>query len=122
MRGQRLARERGTWRAISSYKVKYGATSDAPPWYPGRPFAFPEEGWHVRELQAALGVKETGRFNRDTEARVRGLQQVAGHPVSGVVDAITACLIDPGPWADLVPPPRKRRGKRRDTKRVRTDV
>lgn len=82
------------WRRFSNWKVEYGADPAAPPWWPGRPFGPHEKGMHVRELQSLLGVKETGTMNRDTVARVRGLQRVNDLPVSGVVDVRTACLAD----------------------------
>ncbi len=88
------------WRRFSNYQVQYGTDPDAPPWYPGRPFGRHEKGWHVREVQQLLGIKETGTYNADTQARVRGLQRLADLPVSGIVDRATAAAIDPGPWED----------------------
>lgn len=89
------------WRTFSSHGTSYATTPGAPPWYPGRPFGLHESGWHVREVQAHLGVKETGFFNHCTLRRVRGLQRLHRLPVSGIVDETTACLIDPGPWPEL---------------------
>lgn len=92
------------WRRFSNYQVQYGTDPDAPPWWPGRPFGRHEKGWHVREVQSLLGVKETGTFNADTQRRVAGLQRIRQHPVSGIVDLQTALLIDPGPWPETDAP------------------
>lgn len=93
------------WRKFSNYRVQYGTDPDAPPWWPGRVFGRNEQGWHVREIQNLLGIKETGFFNADTDRRIRGLQCLHKVPESGVVDVRTALLIDPGPWPEDEPEP-----------------
>ncbi len=88
------------WRKFSTFQIEYGTDPNLPPWWPGRTFGPHEKGWHVREIQTLLGVKETGTYNQATQARVRGVQRVHDLPVSGVVDGRTALLIDPGPWPE----------------------
>lgn len=88
------------WRKFSNWKIQYAQDPDLPPWWPGRPFGPHERGWHVREIQTLLSVPETGTYNKETVRRVRGVQRLHEIPVSGVVDARTALLIDPGPWPE----------------------
>ncbi len=88
------------WRRFSTFEIRYGTDPALPPWWPGRPFGPHEKGWHVREIQTLLGLKDTGTFNADTQARVRGVQRMHHVPISGVVDGRTALLIDPGPWPE----------------------
>jgi hypothetical protein len=88
------------WKRYSRAGVEYGATPDAPYWYPGRPFGANEMGWHIRMCQQLLGLKQTGWFNRQLTVRVRGLQKIHDLPVSGIVDVKTACVIDPPPWPE----------------------
>lgn len=83
------------WRKTSQYNIVYGSDPDDPPWYPGRPFARHESGWHVRQMQELLGVKPTGIFNEDTTRRLRGWQRMHGLPASGVMDSTTARHLDP---------------------------
>lgn len=92
------------WRRYSQHDIAYGADPDAPYWYPGRPFALNERGWHVRMVQEILGIEPTGKFNHQTMRRVKGLQRLHDLPVSGIVDPATARVIDPPPWPEVTPP------------------
>lgn len=83
------------WRLQSQFDIRYGKDDGDPPWYPGRPFGRHESGWHVRQVQEILGLKPTGRFNEETQRRVRGWQKMRGLPASGVIDSPTARLLDP---------------------------
>lgn len=90
-----LARRLDYWRKYSKYKIRYGSDPNAPAWYPGRPFGPHEYGDHVTRVQEILGYKTTGRFSLAMGKRIRGLQRAWDVPVSGLVDARTAALLDP---------------------------
>lgn len=53
----------------------------------------------VRVAQRALRLIPTGNMDEPTKASLRGTQRVFGIPVSGVLDAATARVIDSlRPW------------------------
>ncbi len=52
------------------------------------------EGAAVTELQKRLGVKESGKFDMDTERAVRGFQKKAGITVDGTVGRQTMAHLD----------------------------
>jgi peptidoglycan hydrolase-like protein with peptidoglycan-binding domain len=81
-------------RKYSRWKVRPGSDPDAPFWFPGRCFGPGEDGPHVKRVQQLLGLKTTGLMNRDTVARLRGWQRANDLPVSGVVDAYQARLLE----------------------------
>lgn len=92
------------WHRMSGKEVDF-QKDGGPPWYPGRPFGPNEVGWHVQRLQEILGLHPSGRFNVHVAARVRGVRQQMGIPVSDVVDVRVAEYLDPGPYTTVAPGP-----------------
>lgn len=94
----RTQRQRDYWRRVSQ-RGEYQDDGSQPRWWPGRPFGPGEYGAHVEALQRLLQARETGRFTKETAARVRAARRHHGLPVSDVVDLALAVALDPGPWA-----------------------
>ncbi len=85
---------RDYWRRYSKLEVIPGGDPNAPTWFPGRPFGQREYGQHVKPVQEFFGHKTNGRFDRELASRIRGFQRANDLPVSGLVDARTAWLIE----------------------------
>jgi len=75
--------------------------SRTPEWFP-RDIMIPcsdREKEAVRVVQRALRLNPTGDMDEATKASLRGTQRLYGLPVSGILDAATAIVIDKlRPW------------------------
>lgn len=75
--------------------------SVTPPWFP-RDVVTPvsdREHEAVRVAQRALRLSPTGEMDEPTKASLRGAQRLWGIPVTGILDARTAIVIDGlRPW------------------------
>jgi hypothetical protein len=75
--------------------------SRTPVWFP-RDIIAPvgdRETEAVRIAQRALRLQPTGNMDEPTKASLRGAQRLYGLPVSGILDAATAIVIDRlRPW------------------------
>lgn len=73
-----------------------------PAWFT-RELSFGDTGDDVRVLQRRIDAPVTGVFDRDTEARVLGVQRSVGVDETGVVDEVTAEAVGETPSQGLVP-------------------
>lgn len=67
-----------------------------PEWFPRDIFAPVSDKEHeaVRIAQRALRLVPTGEMDEATRASLRGTQRLYGLPVTGILDAATAVVID----------------------------